>query len=70
MVTQKQLDVLAKIENYIRENQKAPTVREISVMTGLTSLSTVHAYLERLKQNGFIDWTKKSARGRTMRLLR
>ncbi|WP_419465977.1 transcriptional regulator [Bacillus spongiae] len=55
-------EVLAIISEYISKNKKSPSIKEILHKSSLKSSSTVHAYLQRLKENGSIDYTPKSPR--------
>ena len=60
-------DKQEKILSYIRQNVRTkgypPSVREIGKAVGLSSSSTVHAYLNKLEAQGFIrrDPTKPRA---------
>src|SRR5258706_65639 len=44
--------VYEAIEQHLLQHGYAPTVRELQVMVGLASPSTVHAHLERLERDG------------------
>lgn len=46
----------------------APSVREIGKSVGLKSTATVHGYLAKLEQKGYIK--KENQKGRTLRLLK
>lgn len=61
-------DILAFIEKQIKENGYPPSVREIGKSVGLSSTATVHGYLTKLKQKGYIK--KENQKGRTLRLLK
>lgn len=43
------------LADYISREGWAPTCRELCQLTGLASTSTVHAHLERLAEEGFIE---------------
>ncbi|WP_039944438.1 LexA family protein [Thermicanus aegyptius] len=55
-LTAKQQEVLLAIQTYIEKHNYPPTVREIGEMVGLSSSSTVHGHLERLKKKGIITY--------------
>ena len=61
-------DILAFIEKQIKENGYPPSVREIGKSVGLSSTATVHGYLTKLEQKGYIK--KENQKGRTLRLLK
>lgn len=54
MLTKKQQNILNIIKNYIDEEKISPTIREIGVLAGLKSTSTIHSYIERLEEKGYI----------------
>ncbi|MGC6404657.1 MAG: transcriptional repressor LexA [Candidatus Comchoanobacterales bacterium] len=55
MLTVKQLQVLQYIQNYMSENDYAPTTKEIAQGIGIQSRGVVHRYLKALKEAGHID---------------
>ncbi len=61
-------DILKFIEKQVSEQGYAPSVREIGKAVGLSSTATVHAYLAKLEEKGFIK--KENQKGRTLRLLK
>lgn len=61
-------DILKFIEKQVAELGYAPSVREIGKAVGLSSTATVHAYLAKLEEKGFIK--KENQKGRTLRLLK
>ena len=61
-------DILKFIEKQVEELGYAPSVREIGKAVGLNSTATVHAYLAKLEEKGFIK--KETQKGRTLRLLK
>ena len=61
-------DILAFIEKQIKENGYPPSVREIGKSVGLSSTATVHGYLTKLEQKGYIK--KENQKGRTLRLIK
>ena len=60
--------ILKYIEKEIEENGYAPSVREIGKKVGLRSTATVHGYVARLTELGYIK--KESKKGRTLRLIK
>ena len=60
--------IIKYIEKEIKENGYPPSVREIGKAVGLSSTATVHGYLAKLEQKGYIK--KESQKGRTLRLLK
>lgn len=68
MLTEKEAQILNVIVDYIKENGYAPSVREIGKLVGLKSTSTVHEYLKRLQEKGYIE--RKENFPRTLKVLR
>lgn len=62
MGTDKQIEILKIIKKYVDENKIAPTVREICDLSGLKSTSTVHGYLTKLEEQGYIQKKDNSPR--------
>ena len=60
--------ILRFIEKEIDANGYPPSVREIGKAVGLKSTATVHSYLERLEDNGYIS--RKDKMGRTLQLIK
>lgn len=54
LLNQREIDILRYIVGEARKKGYPPSVREIAKATGLRSTSTVHGYLSRLEQKGFI----------------
>ncbi len=61
-------DILNFIEKQVKEVGYPPSVREIGKAVGLSSTATVHAYLSKLEEKGYIK--KENQKGRTLRLLK
>ena len=61
-LTEKQKKIYKSIKAYIKEHKISPTVRELCELNGLKSPATVHDYLERLKEKGYITYIKHSGR--------
>lgn len=64
-LTEKQQKVLSFVKERLQDGIP-PTVREICEATGIKSTSTVHAYLKRLEDEGYID--RRSGLNRAIRL--
>lgn len=60
--------ILKFIEKQIVANSYPPSVREIGKAVGLKSTATVHGYLAKLEEKGYIK--KESQKGRTLKLLK
>lgn len=60
--------ILNFIEKQINIFGYPPSVREIGKAVGLSSTATVHGYLAKLEQKGYIR--KESQKGRTLRLIK
>lgn len=55
-VTKRQREVLKAILQFTEQHKYPPTVRELGELVGLSSPSTIHGILTRLKLNGLITW--------------
>lgn len=64
MNKQKCDEILGFVREYIQENGISPSVREICEGTNISSTSTVHRYLHKLKEDGRI--TMHEGRNRTI----
>ena len=60
--------IMKFIEKQVVTNGYPPSVREIGKAVGLKSTATVHGYLAKLEQKGYIK--KESQKGRTLKLLK
>ncbi len=60
--------ILKAIEKSVEKKGYAPSVREIGKEVGLSSTATVHGYLARLQDTGYIR--KEDNKGRTLKLLK
>lgn len=60
--------ILKFIEKKIKEDGYPPSVREIGKAVGLNSTATVHGYLAKLRDKGYIK--KEDKKGRTLKLLK
>lgn len=60
--------ILKYIEKEVTANGYPPSVREIGKAVGLKSTATVHGYLAKLEEKGYVK--KESQKGRTLKLLK
>jgi SOS-response transcriptional repressor LexA len=67
-LTQKQKNLLEIITIYIDDNKIAPTNRELMHLFELKSTSTMHGYLGRLRNKGYIIW--EEGKSRTIQILK
>jgi len=61
--TEKQAEILAYMDEYIKEKGYPPSIREICAAVSLSSTSTVHAHLNTLKKQGLIQKDDSTPRG-------
>jgi len=61
--TEKQAEILAYMNDYIKEKGYPPSIREICAAVSLSSTSTVHAHLNTLKKQGLIQKDDSTPRG-------
>ena len=62
-LTKKKKAVLDFVQGYIRDNGYAPTLREIGAHFGLSSVATVHKYLQALIKQDLLVRVGSGARG-------
>ena len=67
-LNKREKSILKFIEKSVEEKGYAPSVREIGKAVGLNSTATVHGYLARLQEDGYIK--KENNKGRTLKLLK
>ena len=67
-INKREKAILNFIEKELDEKGYAPSVREIGKAVGLKSTATVHGYITRLTELGYIK--KEDQKGRTLRLLK
>ena len=60
--------IIRYIDNYTRRHACCPSIREIGAAVGLSSTSTVHGYIKRLKAEGIL--TSDPMHPRTIQLSR
>ena len=68
ILTKRERAILDYIEKQAKINGYPPSVREIGKAVGLKSSATVHGYLAKLEQKGYIK--KEAQKGRTLKLLK
>lgn len=66
-LTEKQLEILNIIKNYIAENGYSPSFREIGKIAKINSSATIWTHINNLKQKGYITYIKGT--NRTIRVL-
>lgn len=67
-INKREKAILKFIEKQIETNGYPPSVREIGKAVGLNSTATVHTYLAKLSEKGYIK--KENQKGRTLRLIK
>lgn len=67
-LNEREKSILAYIETQVRKEGYPPSVREICKAVGLSSTATVHAYLKKLKDKGYI--AKEDQKGRTLKVIK
>lgn len=67
-LNKREKSILKYISKQIEKNGYPPSVREIGKAVGLSSTATVHGYLLRLEEKGYVR--KESQKGRTLKLLK
>lgn len=58
----RQKEIYDFIKCFLQEYKYSPTVREIGTAVNLSSPSTVHGHLNRLRKNGYITFIDSSPR--------
>ena len=67
-LNKREKSIIKFIEKKIVEDGYPPSVREIGKAVGLSSTATVHGYLAKLREKGYIK--KEDKKGRTLKLLK
>ena len=67
-LNKREKSILKYIAKQIEKNGYPPSVREIGKAVGLSSTATVHGYLARLEEKGYLK--KENQKGRTLKLLK
>lgn len=65
--TSRKMDILSCIQSYSEQKGFPPTVRELCLMTGLKSPSSVHHYIVQLKEDGFLESDESKPRTLTIK---
>jgi repressor LexA len=55
-LTRPQRNILEAVGNLAATHPYAPTVREVQLLLGYGSVSTVHDHLSHLRAGGCVDW--------------
>jgi repressor LexA len=61
-LTKVQQELYDWLVDYIRENQHAPSIRQMMMAMGLRSPAPIQSRLEHLRNKGFIQWAEGQAR--------
>jgi repressor LexA len=61
-LTKVQQELYDWLVDYIRENQHAPSIRQMMMAMGLKSPAPIQSRLEHLRNKGFIQWAEGQAR--------
>ena len=67
-LNKREKDILRYIQRNVEKKGYPPSVREIGKAVGLSSTATVHSYLAKLMEKGYIK--KENQKGRTLKLLK
>ena len=67
-LNKREKDILKFIQKSVEKKGYPPSVREIGKGVGLSSTATVHTYLAKLTERGYIK--KENQKGRTLKLLK
>ncbi|MNS74418.1 LexA repressor [compost metagenome] len=67
-INKREKAILKYVEKQILANGYPPSVREIGKAVGLSSTATVHGYLAKLEEKGYLK--KEDKKGRTLKLLK
>lgn len=65
--TSRKMDILSCIQSYSEQKGFPPTVRELCLMTGLKSPSSVHHYIVQLKEDGLLKSDESKPRTLTIK---
>ena len=65
-LTKKELKIYRYLCSYIKHYKYAPTLKEVQKRFGYRAMSTVHEYIENLKNKGYIKKVMNQARGITI----
>ena len=59
---QRRIEIISYIVAFKQVHQYSPSVREIGQAVGITSTSTVHGHLERMRRDGLIETNTNNPR--------
>lgn len=62
LLTDAQQELLVWLTTFLRENQHAPSIRQMMRAMKLKSPAPVQSRLEHLRKKGYLDWTEGVAR--------
>lgn len=62
-LSKRQLNILSYISQYLQDNRRPPTIREIGRAVSISSTSVVNYNLTKLKEKGFLDRDAEVSRG-------
>lgn len=62
-LSERQKNILSFIHEYVQDNTRPPTIREIGKAVDISSTSVVNYNLTKLKEKGFLDRTAEVSRG-------
>ena len=62
MITERGINVFKAITDFIDKNGYSPSIRELCIVTGIKSSSTLHSYLIKLELEGYIKREKGCSR--------
>lgn len=65
-LNEREKSILKFVYEQIEQNGYSPSIREIGKAVGLTSTATIHSYLQKLREKGYIQ--KEDKKGRTLNL--
>jgi len=61
-LTERHLAILSGIDEHSARKGYPPTMRELTEMVGLKSVSTLYGHLERLQAQGYVVWDPSKPR--------
>lgn len=67
-LTRRQREALEAIDHYFNTHNYPPAYRDLAIMLGLKSPSTVSGLLQKLKEKGYISW--QPTQPRTLRIIK
>lgn len=66
-MSERQKQIYDYIKSFILANKYSPSIREIGKAVGLKSSSSVHGHLDKMRENGYIDFANTLPR--TLRIV-